>query len=298
MTDADAAHLMYIPLARRSAETGGGAVPLRKLVRNLGVECGEEERALSAAYWSGWPASAEELAAAVGGGQLVGVLPERCGLCVVDCDVRGVWSEVDGVANFKLRYGVDDLVRTGKDEEREHDAGWEVTPTLAVATPSGGTHLYYWQNPSCRLDRNRGHGPDWRVDLKCSANSWAVAPPSPGYEVVKALPIAVMSYAMARWFKDLHRRRPLPKDWRGGSGEGEVSRGGILTFVEASAGVTGMGWNGRLFWAACRYGETGAGIEETMDELLGAARPWNDGERARAVRTIESGWRRGKADAE
>lgn len=285
--------LKYIPLNVRE---DGSHVPLRRLARNLVHNATAEERELALAYWAGYAASPAELAEAVAGGQRVAVLPEASDILVVDCDVRPefVQTDGDGPANLVIHHGLDDL---------EHEATCGPTPfkipeTYTVSTPSGGVHLYFRHNSKSiyhdrKLNRTRGHRQGWRIDLKASVNSWAVAPPSPGYQVRTGSPneIAEMPYEMYRLFSGLGKGCRTQKTVPAPSLDD--SKGGILSFVELAAGAKGMGWNNRIFWAACRYGEADSDLSIAMDELLGAAAPWNGAERARAERTIRSGWTTG-----
>jgi Bifunctional DNA primase/polymerase, N-terminal len=286
--------LRYIPLNVRE---DGGPVPLRRLPQNLAPNATAEERELAAAYWRGYPATAMQLQEAVAGGQRVAVLPEASDILIVDCDVRPDFQQFQksGPAELVLYNGYDDLCR----EAEQGPVPFEIPPTYTVQTPSGGKHLYFRHNwKSVRADkkltRSRGHRQDWRVDLKASVNSWAVAPPSPQYliESGSVNSIAEMPYGMYRLFADFGRgarnQKPAPKV------DLEASKGGILAFVEVAAGMKGMGWNNRIFWAACRYGEVESDIDVAFDELLGAAQPWNAGEVARAKRTIRSGWMTGR----
>lgn len=286
--------LKYIPLNVRE---DGSHVPLRRLARNLAHNATVEERELALAYWAGYAASPAELAEAVAGGQRVAVLPEASDILVVDCDVRPEFlqSENVGPANLVIHHGINDL---------EHEATCGPTPftipeTYTVSTPSGGVHLYFRHNwKSVRAERklvhSKGHRQGWRIDLKASLNSWAVAPPTPGYQVRTGSPdeIAEMPYEMYRVFRDLGKGIRTQK--RVAPVRLDENKDGILSFVELAAGAKGMGWNNRIFWAACRYGEADSDLSIAMDELLGAAAPWNGAERARAERTIRSGWTTGR----
>jgi hypothetical protein len=246
-------------------------------------------RKASPGYWEGAAADWEDLTGSVTCGYRIAILPERSGLAILDCDVRGVW-ELAGSSTAVLRehHGIDDL------HEVAAGRGKEIPATYEVSTPSGGVHLYFAQNPHCRVT-SRGHREGWLIDVKASPNTYAVAPPTADYEVVHDLPAAVLPYWLARHIRGLGLRMG------GGHSAGrQVSgaeapltdpmREGILVFVAESNSQGG--WNNCIYWAANRFFEAGELLEETLAVLLEAAAPWNETEQRRARATVESAWQR------
>jgi hypothetical protein len=63
-------------------------------------------------------------------------------------------------------------------------------------------------------------------------------------------------------------------------------REAILRYVAESN--TKGGWNNALYWAAHRLFEAGDTLEEATTALLDAAAPWDEREKADAMKTVES----------
>src|SRR5258708_281439 len=140
---------------------------------------------------AGWPP----------GGNL-GIAWGPSGLFVLDLDVAkdsddgsspGPGSGSDGVNGSGLP-------RDGAAVLREVAAGRPIPPTLTVATPSGGTHLYFRAPSSLRLRNTVARlGP--LIDTR-AAGGYVVAPGSatPGrrYEVVAGLPIEPVPRSIIR----------------------------------------------------------------------------------------------------
>jgi Bifunctional DNA primase/polymerase, N-terminal len=149
---------------------------------------------------------------------------------------------------------------------RLRDAGLLQTPITAVATPSGGMHLYYpgTQQTSGRL-------PDCHLDFK-AAGGYVLAPPSAvagrPYRPIRYQPGRIrmtacvqLDWAGAVSFLDprqphLHPARP----------PGHTDTGRLATWV---ARLPEGNRNAGLFWAACRAAE--AGTPGALDALADAA---------------------------
>jgi Bifunctional DNA primase/polymerase, N-terminal len=238
-------------------------------------------------YWAGVPVrrTADPEDAALGRrlmaeGWRVAVLPERSGLAILDCDVEFEWRDTGGNSwrLVKARDGVADLRRLAAEREKP------VPPTYEASSPSGGTHLYYRQNEHCPVT-SHGYRDGWYIDVKASPNTYAVAPPTPGYEVVRDTEPAVLPYWLARHIQRLGTARQRRAPGGGGPLTGRA-RDGILAFVTASNAAGG--WNNAIYWAARRLFDAGEDPETLTAALLEAAAPHDDREKAKAMRTIES----------
>src|ERR1700735_3107079 len=238
-----------------------------------------------ASYWEGSLVSGpEELARAVSKGYDIGILPERSGLVILDCDVRLTPVQVseNRVDLFEHR-GYDDLQRVAESR------GKEIPQTYAVQSPSGGAHLYVLQNPAVPV-RSKPHRPGWTIDVKASRNVYCVAPRSRGYSVIRDTVPVYLPYWLA-----CHIQRHLPAGY-----EPRVTVSGpvpqilqdSITGHVANSNVHG-GWNIAIFKATCWLRESGMGLPDITSLVLGAAAPRDERERNNAIRTIRSGWNRG-----
>lgn len=273
------------------------------------------ERAAGAMYWDGAWARWQELAQSVGQGRGIGLLPQRSGLVVLDCDVRqrdgdGFVVVGDGRARWTggaVQRGYDDLVRVVLGMGRVLPRTW------TVSTKSGGVHLYFRCAPGTM--RSSGHRDGWCVDVKASSNTWVVAPPTPGYTVVDRSEVALMPDWLAGWLRDdLHRvTEPLGGRARAtrntelrdsytrtkyGSGTGERAKAQtlavlrerwvehVLLSVQESNALGG--WNNQLYQAACTLHDVGYEDDEIQQMVLEAAAPWDEREQRAAVRTVAS----------
>lgn len=280
-----------MPLSRRSAENGGGWTPPLKLPGNLLPGSTLRDRELSEACWGGWPCTTAELQEAVDADCGLAVLPERCGLVILDCDIR---------QDFVIRADGSAGLETTEDGEQDlqkvmAELGLADTVTYTVRTPSGGVHYYFRTIPDfCPAIRSSGHRKNWYVDVKASPNVWAVAPPTPEYVPAPA-DVAELPYKLAWFLREGVRGLPARDGQRRGQGV-RAGRAGILQAISEASASSGQGWNSLLFWAACRYGEEGIADEQALTELLEAANAWNEGERRRAERTVKSGLRTGRRE--
>lgn len=259
-------------------------------------------------YWEGASPDWEGFQGWVTGGNPIGMLVERSGLVVLDCDVKEYdsqgWVIQGNTASFSpatYRHGITDLTRVAG----EH--GKTVVPTFTVRTKSGGYHLYYRQNPQLPVT-SKPHRDGWLIDVKASRNSWVVAPPSPGYEVVRDLPAAVMPLWLARWVSELTRltmpiggarvrnvmldAARLRVNLIGSKDEDLFTRwvSTVLTVV-ALANRHG-GWNNEIYRASHELFDVGLSLDEVEPAVLRAAAPVDERERRGAVDTIRSAWRK------
>lgn len=241
--------------------------------------------------WQGTECTPQELLDAVSSGFGIAVLPERCGLVIIDCDVRRDFiRRPDGSAGLEV-------VEDGEQDLQKLLAGLGLADvsTYTVRTPSGGVHYYFRAlQDFVPAVKSSGHRKGWYVDVKASPNVWAVAPPTAGYVPVPG-DVAYLPYKLAWYLRDGIRQLP-PREGQRRGGAVRAGRQGILQAITAASGAAGMGWNSLLFWAACRYGEEGIPDQEAVTELVAASCPWNEGERRRAERTIMSGLRTGRRE--
>lgn len=250
-------------------------------------------------YWQGVQGDWAGFGGWVERGNTVGLLPERSGLVVLDCDTRVTWGvDADGVGSQVVHHGIDDLKRVAA----EH--GEAVEPTFCVQTKSGGLHLYYRQNPRLRV-RSHGHRDGWLIDVKASANVFVVAPPSRGYQVVRDLEAAEMPEWLAQWVNDLGRRtlplggermtrlreaikRDQPLAWSEGS---VFTRwvGWVLDAIRI-ADAEG-GWNNEIYLACRTLFDVGLTVDDVRDLVMRAAAPRSGADERMATDTITSAWR-------
>lgn len=235
-------------------------------------------------YWRGALSDGQgDLEDAVSRGYGVGVLPERSGLVVIDCDVRLVTEETSQSSLVWLRKqtGWDDLKRVATER------GERIPKTYAVRTPSGGGHLYFRANPAVTV-MSKGHRANWLIDVKASPNTFCVAPPTPGYEVIcDALP-AALPYWLACHIMKWLPASDAPKVVPGPVSDAEL--GVILAYV-ADSNRQG-GWNTAIFLATCWLRESGLALDDIIPLVIGAAAPSDDREKGKAMATIRSGWNR------
>lgn len=162
-------------------------------------------------YWQGGQnADWASLKAEVAGPRDIGILVERSGLVVIDCDVKHYEAEVDFEINQNTaqlvttreshtEYGLLDLAREVKKLGHDMD---ELT-TYTVRTKSDGRHLYFWQNSELPLT-GKGHRHEWHIDVKASENQWVVAPPTEGYWVIGDHEVATMPFWLAQWLQHVN----------------------------------------------------------------------------------------------
>jgi len=254
-------------------------------------------------YWEGSPITWDEALEYTATGNALGVLTQASNLVVLDCDVRGSWEEENGKARQTWRYGIDDLVKAAA------DLGHQVEPTLTVRSRSGGLHLYYLQNRDFPV-RSKAHREGWLIDVKASPHTFAVVPPTSGYEVVRDLPVAVMPEWLARFIHGLSRNLPplggqearrMMLEIRGlrqaqMAGSLVTDPGSLQArWLELSLGLVRMasragGWNNHIYITAHQFFEVGISVEETERLLLDAAEPWNQTEAYVVSRTVRSAW--------
>lgn len=303
----------------------GHREPRLRLEENLGEGSSDAARAASRMYWAGAEAKWDDLVLSVSRGRPVALLPERSGLVVLDCDVkafdeRGYVVEGPGRARWgggAVHRGIDDLHRvvTG--------LGHSVSEidTYTVETKSGGYHLYFRCAPG--LMRSSGHRENWLVDVKASANTWVVCPPTEGYRVVRNVEARVMPDWLRAWIMQLsvnteplggrarvERRRTLMRS--GSEARGTMRRieqraggrpGGHATYDQAAglyerwiadllAGVREAnwvgGWNQEIYNTACTLREVGVEDGAALGMILEAADPWDERERRSVERTVAS----------
>jgi hypothetical protein len=301
----------FIDLAKNE---DGRWTPRLRLPENVPAQK-TAERAAGALYWSGASAGWADLRGSVDAGKGIGLLPQRSGLVVLDCDIRqrdgdGFVVVGDGRAKWAggaVQRGRDDLERVVLGLGRELPATW------TVRTKSGGVHLYFRCAPG--LMRSSGHREGWCIDVKASSNTWVVAPPTPGYTVIDSSDVALMPDWLATW---LNRDLADVMEPLGGKVRAERSRevrahtdrvryGGGFTerdkarrLIElselwiddvllrlAESNMYG-GWNNELYAAVMSLKDIGMAEHEIWQRVLEAAAPWDEREQRAAVRTISS----------
>ncbi|GAA3362602.1 bifunctional DNA primase/polymerase [Streptomyces antimycoticus] len=145
---------------------------------------------------------------------------------------------------------------------REH--AFAIPPTVTVLTPSGGRHLWLCGPPDVAVPNSAGRlAPG--IDIR-GLGGYLVGPGSYGshgsYRLAPGSPAWAPAPAPAALLRLLTPPRPAPhRSYRPGPpspGPHPAALEGLVRFVRASR--EGQR-NVRLFWAACRAYETGAGPE-------------------------------------
>lgn len=299
---------------------------------NLSSKATEKDRAYAERYWN-HPLNTtwDELQTTVTEGFRingkmtpcdVALFPAMSGLVVVDCDVKrydaetgfvtvGNRATLETLKPEVIKYGFNDLKR---EVERLGHSMTELA-TYTVQTKSGGFHLYYRENPRVKLV-NSGHRHEWRVDVVAhnagSDRSWVAAPPTPGYEVIRDLPVAEMPDWLGQWLQGVNRHLPplgrerrtavnrqtadvrkralsLPVDQVDGDLLGTWVRGELS--VVALANQEG-GWNLAIYQCTLNLLEGGWDEDAVANAVLKAAKPVSNLESRNAMYTIESACRR------
>lgn len=249
-------------------------------------------------YWAGFTVPWEELLDWTSDGKSMGMLVRESGLVVLDCDNKAMLETEGNRGGLVYRHGITHLT------EACRSLGHEVPPTYSVRTKSGGYHLYYLQNEDWPL-RSSGHRENWYVDVKASQYVFVVVPPSPGYEVIRDLPPAVMPEWLARYLMRIkHHTQPAGgekarelmnkiKDTREaglsldkGTSWHDQWLGWTLDLVSNSQEA----WNNRIYVTARQLFDVGYTQEDVEDMLLVAAKPWNEREQHNVKRTVGSAW--------
>lgn len=252
-------------------------------------------------FWEGVEADWNGFTTWAADGNAIGILPERSGLVIIDCDNRKTWNIVDGTARLQADHGITDLERFA------HEQNETITPTFTVATKSGGYHLYYRQNPLLPV-KSKGHREGWCIDVKASRNVYAVAPPTHGYTVVRDYPAAELPLWLASHIATLNsttrprgdsiitQRFAEAGNWKldiqvNGSGSSmfEAWCTAMLGAVETAA--EHGGWNNAVYRVAREFFDVGISEADALDMIMAATPPWDAKGRATLARTVSSAWR-------
>lgn len=279
------------------------------------VADGDEGRLrYSQLYWQGIRGNWSDLTNVIAGGKHVGLLPERSGLVVLDCDKKlydeGTGYTVNGnhatITGAVARYGIDDLSRAVA--ELGHST--QELATYTVATKSGGLHLYYQVNPRFQLG-TKHHRHEWRVDVISSPNSWIVAPPTPGYSVVRDLPVAVLPDWLAAWLMELERHilplggkrakairdragiikcatQPIPGVGEAPDGTDMFTRWIRLELAVVQVANQEGGWNAAIYQCAMNLFDACLPLSNVTGWLLQAGQPTDNREERRLLDTVNS----------
>lgn len=307
--------------------------PLISQPENLKDDTPDNDRRLSEIYWRDTlPSVWDELCETVANGMRlrkrpitcdIALFPATSGLVVLDCDVKHYDPETAFVRNGNAMSLAPAVVKRGIDDlRREVEAlghSMSELATYMVRTKSGGFHLYYRENPQAVL-HGSGHRDEWRVDVIAhnseSDRSWVAAPPTPGYEVVRDLPVMQMPLWLAQWLTGLstnlppvgrEKRQQLTReaaDYRGrvlapemyngsGTGIGELLHQWVRAelAVVQNANQVG-GWNLAIYQCVLNLLDGGWEIEGVEQAVLDAAQPVDSSERRKAMDTVHSAHKR------
>jgi hypothetical protein len=247
----------------------------------------------------------------------VAIFPAPSGLVILDCDVKRYQRDTGHVANrnhvtfgdlIEERHGVDDLRR----EVERLGHSMDELYTYTVKTKSGGRHLYFRENPEVSLTTN-GHRENWRVDVIAHNvgydRSWAAAPPTPGYEVTRDIPVAPLPTWLALFLRDdvptmepMGGRRARQRAQARLEARDQVMIPGLSAGERDSLIATYVGWvltdvieaNKHGGWNLAIYGavkdlmRVGYAFDQVAEVVMEHADPVNDAERRKAEYTINS----------
>lgn len=252
-------------------------------------------------FWEGVEADWDGFTSWAADGNAIGILPERSGLVIIDCDHHKNWDIVDGTARLVAEHGINDLTRIA------HEQNETIPATFTVSTKSGGYHLYYRQNPLLAVT-SKGHREGWLIDIKASKNTYAVAPPTEGYQVVRDFPVAELPLWLASWIATLNRNtKPVgdsavtqkfadAKAWKIdiqelGSGSSlfdawcTAMLGAVITAAEHG------GWNNAVYRVAREFFDVGISEADALAMIMTATPPWDAKGSETLARTVASAWR-------
>lgn len=243
---------------------------------------------------------------------------------VIDCDLKTYYDSPDGspfvtngntatMAKKYSKYGLDDLYREAAARGMSKEELDDYLDTWTESTKSGGCHIVLGQHPDVVIDHTMHHKHEYRVDVL--QNNWRGCYPSPGYTVLKDRPVKQADRRLVELlieldktldpvggkrmkkaradFKAVHRKAFRVSATGAVLGIRDESlmdrwRLGVLNVIHIAHQVGN--WNDRLFWAACRYAESGWPQGNAEQDILSAAQPWNEGEKRKALDSINSAY--------
>lgn len=244
----------------------------------------------------------------------VALVPRLSGLVVLDCDVKRYAGELvvapdnpraRSLGETTTKRGIDDLVALVRELGRDPAE----LATYAVATPSGGVHLYYdvsgLEQARRTALRTRHHRDEWRIDVIASVNSWVAAPPTPGYQVVRDLPVAPLPDWLHEVVVNINalrgpvggpRRRELTRRalvLRAGAVPVRSERGLLAQYLRLQAELVRLAnragaWNSTIFEVACDLFALGLARASVEELLVDAAEPWDERQLGSVLATIGS----------
>lgn len=261
------------------------------------------------AYWRGYQLPWETWTDTVDRQELdVAFMPWLNDVVILDCDVKRYVGELVAhkdnpnlvtAAPAVIKHGVDDLARMA--ESRGHTM--DELETYTVRTQSGGFHLYF--DVGEREMRTRHHRDEWRIDVIATPHNWVAAPPTPGYEVVRDVPVV----RMPEWLHDVvtcindlrppvggRKRRQLDGRVRGlraSVASPGCDRGLFRDWLRAQCELIELSnqvgaWNSTIFEVACDF--FSVGLQRSLVErlILDAAEPWDSRQRRSVIATVTS----------
>jgi len=248
-----------------AAELGWHVFPLHPGTKHPAIRAWEQrattDRDQITAFWSAHPDHNTAIACG------------PSGLVVVDLDqARPDQPAPEGLSMRGITSGAQVLALLA------HQVGANVPATHTVATPSGGTHLYY-RTPSTTSGTGAGTGLrntagtiGWLIDTR-AAGGYVVAPgsvtPNGAYELIDdRFPVELPA-----WMVQAHAPKPPPASTAPIEVPSERVSGYVAAAVQAQAERVRTAppgaHNKTLFVAACRLGElVGAGALDHIDAHL------------------------------
>ncbi|MCX3290053.1 hypothetical protein OR263_25635 [Streptomyces sp. NEAU-H22] len=253
-------------------------------------------------------------------------MPWLDGMLVLDFDRKaydvgtGFVVDADGSARLApqiIKFGRDDLYREAAVRGMKAEELDDYLDSWTEHTKSNGQHVVLYQHPELRLEKTLHHRNEYRVDVIAGPFTWRACAPTPGYGVLLDKPVKVAAYRLVELIMELNRDLPpvggrLMEQARAHFDKVHRAaftgnRGGIHSVADSSLmarwraavlHVVHLGneygsWNRRIYWAACRYGETGWAYDKTERDILAAAQPWDDRQRRGAIATLRNGFEAG-----
>lgn len=261
----------------------------------------EVENSRMPEYWDGYRQSWKGWTVTVDEEYDIGFMPWLNDIAVIDCDVKKYFATEDGSksASMTVKYGIDDLER----EVVKRGHTMTELETYTVSTKSGGFHLYFALGG--RPGFTKHHREDWRIDVIGSERCWVAAPPTPGYQVVKDVPVVEMPDWLYVLCRDINRElRPVGgrkrvdldgrvKQLRPAVQSLDCDKGLLKSWISAQyervelANQQGN-WNSTIFEVACDFFAMGFDQSTVEQIIIPAAQPADSREERNALRTIAS----------
>lgn len=259
-------------------------------------------------FWKGASGPWSDLVECVDDGQDVAFLPWANNVVILDCDVKeyagGFVADKDNPNSVSfgprvVKHGIDDLAQMVESKGHTMDE----IETYTVRTKSGGFHLYFDQGDAEITTKH--HREDWRIDVIATPHNWVAAPPTPGYEVSKDVPVIRMPDWLVEIVQNINRlRRPVGGSRRQAMDERiaqmrasvepvDCDKGLLKSWISTQYALIELAndhgaWNTTIFQVACDLFSLGYAQSMVEKIILPAAKPWDARQERNVLATIES----------